>query len=63
MPCAAAWADMVGLIADRYDTTMEHANLIVGTIGDAPPRLLRRRHEPPRPTDRERLRHLPDSGN
>jgi amidase len=33
----AAWADMVGLIADRYDTTTEHANLIVGTIGDARP--------------------------
>ena len=33
----AAWADMVGLIADRYDTTVEHANLIVGTIGDARP--------------------------
>ncbi len=33
----AAWADMVGLIADVYDTTTEHANLIVGTIGDARP--------------------------
>ena len=32
-----AWTDMVGLIADRYDTTVEHANLIVGTIGDARP--------------------------
>lgn len=33
----AAWADMVSLIADVYSTTMEHANLIVGTIGDARP--------------------------
>ena len=32
-----AWADMVGLIAYRYDTTVEHANLIVGTIGDLRP--------------------------
>ena len=32
-----AWSEMVGLIADRYDTTTEHANLIVGTIGDARP--------------------------
>ena len=32
-----AWTEMVGLIADRYDTTVEHANLIVGTIGDAVP--------------------------
>ena len=32
-----AWSEMVGLIADRYDTTAEHANLIVGTIGDARP--------------------------
>lgn len=32
-----AWTDMVGLIAYRYDTTVEHANLIVGTIGDARP--------------------------
>ena len=32
-----AWANMVGLIADRYDTTAEHANLIVGTIADARP--------------------------
>ncbi len=32
-----AWSEMVALIADRYDTTAEHANLIVGTIGDARP--------------------------
>ena len=32
-----AWFDMVGLIADRYDTTTEWANLIVGTIADARP--------------------------
>ncbi len=32
-----AWSEMVGLIADRYDTTVEHANLIVGTIADARP--------------------------
>ena len=32
-----AWSEMVGLIADYYDTTAEHANLIVGTIGDARP--------------------------
>ena len=32
-----AWTDMVGLIAHLYDTTAEHANLIVGTIGDARP--------------------------
>lgn len=32
-----AWSDMVGLIADHYDTTVEHANLIVGTIADARP--------------------------
>lgn len=32
-----AWANMVGLLADRYKTTAEHANLIVGTIGDARP--------------------------
>lgn len=32
-----AWTDMVGLLAYRYDTTVEHANLIVGTIGDARP--------------------------
>ena len=32
-----AFSEMVGLIADRYDTTVEHANLIVGTIGDARP--------------------------
>ncbi|MBM3265841.1 MAG: acetamidase/formamidase family protein [candidate division Zixibacteria bacterium] len=32
-----AWSDMVSLIAHRYDTTSEYANLIVGTIGDARP--------------------------
>lgn len=32
-----AWTEMVGLIAHRYDTTVEYANLIVGTIGDARP--------------------------
>ena len=32
-----AWFDMVSLIADRYDTTVENANLIVGTIGDVRP--------------------------
>jgi amidase len=32
-----AWTDMVGLIVHRYNTTVEHANLIVGTIGDARP--------------------------
>ena len=29
--------EMVSLIADRYDTTAEYANLIVGTIADARP--------------------------
>ncbi len=32
-----AWFDMVGLIADRYQTTTEYANLIVGTIADVRP--------------------------
>jgi acetamidase/formamidase len=32
-----AWTEMVALIADRYETTAEHANLIVGTICDARP--------------------------
>lgn len=32
-----AFSEMVGLIAGHYDTTVEHANLIVGTIGDARP--------------------------
>ena len=32
-----AWSEMGGLIADHYSTTTEHANLIVGTIGDARP--------------------------
>ena len=32
-----AWSEMVGLIADRYGTTTEYANLIVGTIADARP--------------------------
>ena len=54
---------MVGLIADRYDTTTEHANLIVGTIGDARPGYsagdMNHRGRP----DRKRLRHLPDRGD
>ena len=33
----SAWSEMVALIADRYDTTVEYANLIAGTIGDARP--------------------------
>ncbi len=32
-----AWSEMVGLVADEYDTTAEYANLIVGTIADARP--------------------------
>ena len=32
-----AWLEMVALIIDRYDTTYEYANMIVGTIGDARP--------------------------
>lgn len=32
-----AWFDMVSLIADRYETTAECANLIVGTIADVRP--------------------------
>lgn len=32
-----AWFDMVSLIADRYQTTVEYANLVVGTIGDFRP--------------------------
>ncbi len=32
-----AWTEMVGLLVHRYETTVEHANLIVGTIGDAVP--------------------------
>jgi len=32
-----AWTDMVVLVEYLYDTTAEHANLIVGTIGDAIP--------------------------
>lgn len=32
-----AWTDMVGLIAYTYNTTVEHANLIVGTLADARP--------------------------
>lgn len=32
-----AWFDMDSLIADRYQTTVEYANLIVGTIGDFRP--------------------------
>ena len=33
----SAWTEMVALIADRYETTVEYANLIVGTIADARP--------------------------
>ena len=33
----AAWREMVALLVDRYDISVEHANLIVGTIGDARP--------------------------
>ena len=29
--------EMVALLIDRYDTTYEYANMIVGTIGDARP--------------------------
>ena len=32
-----AWIEMVALIIDRYDTTYEYANMIVGTIADARP--------------------------
>ncbi len=32
-----AWSEMNALIADRYETTVEYANLIVGTIADARP--------------------------
>ena len=32
-----AWTEMVALIIDRYDTTYEYANMIVGTIADARP--------------------------
>jgi acetamidase/formamidase len=32
-----AWTEMVALIIDRYDTTFEYANMIVGTIADARP--------------------------
>ena len=32
-----AWLEMVALLIDRYDTTYEYANMIVGTIGDARP--------------------------
>jgi amidase len=32
-----AWFDMVSLISDRYQTTAEYANLIVGTIADVRP--------------------------
>ena len=32
-----AWLEMVVLIIDRYDTSYEYANMIVGTIGDARP--------------------------
>ena len=33
----AAWRDMVALLVDRYDTSVEYANMIVGTIADARP--------------------------
>lgn len=32
-----AWVDMVALVCHLYDTTPEHANLLVGTLGDAVP--------------------------
>ena len=32
-----AWLEMVALIIDRYDTSYEYANMIVGTIADARP--------------------------
>lgn len=32
-----AWSEMVGLVAYLHSTTTEHANRIVGTIGDAVP--------------------------
>jgi amidase len=32
-----AWTEMVGLLAHLHNTTAEHANRIVGTIGDAVP--------------------------
>jgi amidase len=32
-----AWTEMVTLVSHLYQTTPEHANLIVGTIGDAVP--------------------------
>ncbi|MBT5872861.1 MAG: hypothetical protein HOH43_05530 [Candidatus Latescibacteria bacterium] len=33
----SAWTEMVALIAAQYETTVEYANLIVGTIADARP--------------------------
>ena len=33
----SAWLEMVALLIDRYDTSYEYANMIVGTIGDARP--------------------------
>ena len=53
-----AWVNMVGLIADRYDTTAEHANLIVGTIADGPAGIRCRHLESPRVWT-PRLRDLP----
>ena len=32
-----AWTEMVALIIDRYNTSFEYANMIVGTIADARP--------------------------
>ena len=32
-----AWADMVALLMQLYNTTAEHANRVVGTLGDAVP--------------------------
>ncbi len=32
-----AWSEMVSLICHEYDTSAEHANLLVGTIADARP--------------------------
>jgi acetamidase/formamidase len=33
----AAWREMVALLVDRYQISVEHANMIVGTIADARP--------------------------
>ena len=33
----SAWTEMVALIVDRYNTSVEYANMIIGTIADARP--------------------------